>query len=92
MISPCSVCGVTLTHDHDPRAVLCAGCERDKFMEAHPHLVKPPTTERRRKLPPPPPMRTPYQHPGSEVFGLFVVIVTALVIGFFLGWIARGGV
>lgn len=93
MISPCSVCGVTLTHDHDPRVVLCAGCERDKFLDENPHLVKPPTTERRRKLPPPPPpMRTPYQHPGSEAFGIVVVIILAVALGFFSGWVMRGGV
>lgn len=95
MTSPCSVCGVTLTHDHDPRVVLCAGCERDKFLDENPHLVKPPTTEQRRKLPPPPPppMRRPYQvptllEPGYRVLTIAVV----LALGFFLGLIARGGV
>lgn len=95
MVSPCTGCGRTLEHDHDPRVVLCAGCERDKLLDENPHLVKPPTTEQRRKLPPPPPpMRRTYQvvppflEPGYRVLTIAVV----LALGFFLGWIARGGV
>ncbi len=92
MTSPCSVCGRTLTHDRDPRTVLCAGCEHDLF---DPLLTPPPTTEVRGKQqpPPPPPMRTPHQVPAWLEPGYRVLtIAVVLALGFFLGWIARGGV
>jgi len=94
-ISPCTECGLTLEHDHDPRTVLCAGCERDKFLRNR-HLVPPPSTEWRgkRKTPPPepPPMRHTYQAPTWLEPGYRVLSIAAmLALGFLMGWIARGG-
>lgn len=90
MTSPCSVCGRTLTHDRDPRTVLCAGCERDIF---EPLIIQPPPTTEGREKPTPPLMRSPYQvvpiflEPGYRV----LTMVAIVGLGFLMGWIARGG-
>lgn len=85
MTSPCSVCGVTLTHDHDPRTVLCPGCEADARIAARKNAPPPPpTVEYHYRVPPTPTM---FQ-PGYRVLALFMM----LGIGFLWGWIARGGV
>lgn len=88
-ISPCTECGRTLEHGHDPRTVLCAGCERDKFLRNR-HLVPPPTVEWRGKPPPPepPPLRQPAR--SASLFP-FLWALSISMFGFFCGWIARGG-
>ena len=94
MTSPCSVCGVTLTHDQDPGTVLCGGCERDRRI-TQAHAVPPPTSERHEKppQPDPPPMRTPEKLMGID-WSAFAVALTfsfGFASAFLCGWIARGG-
>ena len=81
MISPCSACGVTLEHDHDPRTVLCGGCEADARTAARKNAPPPP--------PIPPPMRTVKPSGGAFTPPIFFAIIMAA--GFMAGWIARGG-
>jgi len=54
---------------------------------AKPKLAPPPTTEPRSR---PSPHR-PCRHSGSELFGAFVFVAFSFGLGFFLGWVARGG-
>lgn len=86
MHSPCTGCGRMLEHDHDPRTVICAGCEIDRFgvlASGTPELLLPPPTVELRKLYEVPPCL----EPGYRV----LTIAFCVAFGFIGGWIARGG-
>lgn len=90
MISPCTGCGMTLEHDSDPRTVLCGGCERLDRIAAQ---VVAACSIPLKPLPEPPPMRNPHKVPTWFEPGYRVLSIAAVLsVGFFLGWVARGGV
>jgi hypothetical protein len=92
MTSPCSVCGVTLEHDQDPRRVMCGGCEAEVRSAARKSTQPPPTVEYHRVVPPlPPPAREPFNHPRGEEFGMLAFATLCVALGFLCGCVARGG-